>query len=124
MRNPCIRRLSSAAMAIAVAAAALMLPAARLHAQQPAAPITAAAGYDIGCSIQAASGFQDCGTPQPGQTCDVAANYASQPSRESTQITFVNRSDRPVKVYWLNFRGERILYRSLPPGGLFAQQTF
>ncbi len=52
-----------------------------------------------------------------GHNCDVDANYASQPSRESTGITFVNRSDNPVKVYWLNFRGERILYKSLPPGG-------
>jgi hypothetical protein len=54
----------------------------------------------------------------------VEANYASQPSRESTGITFVNRSDRPIKVYWLNFHGDRILYKSLPAGGQLVQQTF
>jgi VHL beta domain len=124
MRTTSISRFSGTATAFISAAAALFVPATLLHAQQTAARMDGAAGYDIACSIQAASGFQDCGQPPAGHTCDVEANYASQPSRESTGITFVNRSDRPVKVYWLNFRGERILYKSLPPGAQLVQQTF
>jgi hypothetical protein len=124
MRTTSISRFSGTATAFISAAAALFMPATLLHAQQTAARMDGAAGYDIACSIQAASGFQDCGQPPAGHTCDVEANYASQPSRESTGITFVNRSDRPVKVYWLNFRGERILYKSLPPGAQLVQQTF
>jgi hypothetical protein len=118
------RRLSRPATAIVIAAAAVTAPLTHLQAQQPAAVADGPAGYDIACSIQAASGLQDCGAPSQGHTCDVESNYASQPSRESTGITFVNRSDKPVKIYWLNFRGDRILYKSLPAGGQLAQQTF
>lgn len=39
-------------------------------------------------------------------------------------MTFVNRSDEPVKMYWLNFQGERILYQYLPRGGRHTQKTF
>jgi hypothetical protein len=118
------RRLSRPATAIVIAAAAVTAPLTHLQAQQPAAVADGPAGYNIACSIQAASGLQDCGAPSQGHTCDVESNYASQPSRESTGITFVNRSDKPVKIYWLNFRGDRILYKSLPAGGQLAQQTF
>jgi hypothetical protein len=118
------RWFSRTATAFFIAAAALTLLPTRLQAQQSAALADGPAGYDIACSIQAAAGFQDCGEPPQGHSCDVEANYASQPSQESTGITFVNRSDKPVRIYWLNFRGERILYKSLPPGGRLAQQTF
>jgi hypothetical protein len=124
MRTTYISRFSRTAAAFVVAAAALIVPVRHLQAQQPAARMDGAAGYNIACSIQAASGFRDCGEPPPGHTCDAEADYASQPSRESTGITFVNRSGSLVKVYWLNFRGERILYKSLPPGGQLVQQTF
>ncbi|MGO9949943.1 MAG: hypothetical protein ACLPWG_24260 [Steroidobacteraceae bacterium] len=124
MRTTYTSRFSATATACAIAAAALIVPVAHLQAQQTAAHMDGAAGYNIACSIQAASGFQNCGEPPPGHNCDVEANYASQPSRESTGITFVNRSDMPVKVYWLNFRGERILYKSLPAGAELVQQTF
>jgi hypothetical protein len=115
------RWFSRVATAIVIAAATL--PLTRLQAQPPAA-LDGPAGYNIGCSIEGASGIQDCGAPPQGHTCDVEGNYASQPSRESTGITFVNRSDKPIKIYWLNFRGDRILYKALPPGAQLAQQTF
>jgi hypothetical protein len=124
MRTTYISRFPATATACVIAAAALIMPVTHLQAQQTAARMDGAAGYNIACSIQAASGFQDCGEPPPGHTCDAEANYASQPSREPTGITFVNRSDKPVKVYWLNFRGERILYKSLPAGAQLVQQTF
>src|SRR5271167_3097841 len=113
-----LSRVSMAAVAAAAAAAALT----SLQAQQTAA--AGAAGYAIACSVQASSGLQDCAEPPQGHSCVADANYASQPSRESTNITFVNRSDKAVKVYWLNFRGERILYKMLSPGGQLVQQTF
>ncbi len=39
-------------------------------------------------------------------------------------MTFVNRSDAPVDIYWLGFQGERVPYQHLAPGGRFKQQTF
>jgi len=39
-------------------------------------------------------------------------------------ITFVNRSDQSVNVYWLDFGGNRQLYKTLEAGGAYKQQTF
>ena len=39
-------------------------------------------------------------------------------------MTFVNRSEAPVDIYWLSFQGERVPYQHLAPGGRFVQQTF
>ena len=106
-----------------VAAAALALPVMRLQAQ-PTALADNPAGYEVACSIQDSTGFLPCDESPPSRSCGAEANFASQPSRESTGITFVNRSDKPVKVYWLNFQGQRVLYQDLPPGGRHTQQTF
>lgn len=56
--------------------------------------------------------------------CASEPNYASRPSKERTGMTFVNRSEAPVDIYWLGFQGERVPYQHLPPGGRFVQQTF
>jgi len=107
-----------------VAAAALALPIMRLQAQ-PTAPVDSPAGYEIACSMQAAAGSRPCDELPSASSCEGEADYASQPSHESTDIAFVNRSDKPVKVYWLNFQGQRVLYNSyLAPGGRHTQQTF
>jgi hypothetical protein len=123
MLNTHFQRLAKTSIPFLVTAAALALPVMRSQAQ-PAAPVDGPAEYEVACSIQAASGFRACDELPSAGSCDAEANYASQPSRESTDITFVNRSDKPVKVYWLNFQGKRILYQSLPPGGRHTQQTF
>jgi hypothetical protein len=108
---------------IVIAAAALTLPVTRLQAQQPASLVDGPAGYQVACSIQDSTGFRTCGETLP-RSCDAENSYASQPSRESTGIVLVNRSGQPVKVYWLNFQGRRVLYQTLPPGGQQTQQTF
>src|ERR1700685_2867463 len=92
---------------ILVAAASLALVVLRVQAQ-PAAPVEDPARYEVGCSIQAPSGFQACEEP-PARSCEAEADYASQPSKEPTSVVFANRSGKPVKVYWLNFQGARVL---------------
>jgi hypothetical protein len=75
--------------------------------------------------MPAASGSQDCGDLPWAGSCDAEGTLASQPSREPTNIAFINRGDKPVKIYWLNFQGQRILYNpNLAPGGQHTQQTF
>ena len=39
-------------------------------------------------------------------------------------ITFVNRSNQAVNVYWLDFGGNRKLYQTLEAGGSYTQQTY
>jgi serine/threonine protein kinase len=42
----------------------------------------------------------------------------------STPLTFVNRSEQTVKVYWLDYQGRRVLYATLQAGETATQQTF
>jgi hypothetical protein len=40
------------------------------------------------------------------------------------RITFVNRSKQPVKVYWLDYHGQRVLYKKLKPSESYTQDTY
>jgi hypothetical protein len=105
------------------ALAAVALPGMRSQAQQ-SAPVDGPAGYEVACSLHPSSAYRSCSDLPSAQSCTSEPNYASRPSKEHTGITFVNRSDEPVKIYWLSFQGERKLYQYLPPGGRHTQQTF
>jgi von Hippel-Lindau disease tumor suppressor protein len=109
--------------ALGVLALLVSLPSARVQAQA-ATLIDGPAGYAIACSIHSAAGYRACGDLPSARSCESEPNFASRPSKEPTGITFVNRSDEPVKIYWLNFQGERVSYQYLPPGGRFTQRTF
>lgn len=41
-----------------------------------------------------------------------------------TEMTFENKSGQTVRVYWLDYSGNRKLYRSLENGQQYAQKTF
>jgi hypothetical protein len=45
-------------------------------------------------------------------------------SEESTFMIFENRTGGPVKLFWLNYEGHEIPYRSIEHGGSHRQQTF
>jgi hypothetical protein len=118
-----LSRTRSISYTIALAIGALMLPIMRLQSQ-PAAPVDGPAGYGIACSIQTSKRFRACDELPSARSCDSESNFASQPSTEATAMTFVNRSDEPVKIYWLSFQGGRKLYQYLPPGARHTQKTF
>ncbi|QDZ17715.1 VHL domain-containing protein [Chloropicon primus] len=48
----------------------------------------------------------------------------STSSDDSTYILFENQTDSPVKLYWLNYEGQEVAYRSVEPGKIHRQQTF
>jgi hypothetical protein len=123
MVNAQFQNFSKGMIPVLLAAAALTtLPVDRLQSQ-PREVADGAARYDVACSIQDSSGSRSCESPSTS-SCDAESYDASLPSSESTGISFINRGDKPVKVYWLNFQGSRVLYQSLPPGGRYAQPTF
>ena len=117
------RRTLAIQSLVVVALAAFTLPAMRLQAQT-SAPVDGPAGYEVACSLHSAPGYRACNELPSARSCDSEPNFASRPSKQPTGMTFVNRSDEPVKIYWLNFQGERVLYQYLPPGGRHTQKTF
>lgn len=46
--------------------------------------------------------------------------YAGVP----VSVVFINRTDRTVHVYWLDYKGQRKSYGAIPPGGRQVQNTF
>lgn len=39
-------------------------------------------------------------------------------------VTFDNQSSHAVKIYWINFSGDRVLYKTLSPSEKYTQSTF
>jgi hypothetical protein len=39
-------------------------------------------------------------------------------------LSFLNASAQPIKIYWLNFKGQRVFYQTLQPGEVYDQETF
>jgi hypothetical protein len=52
------------------------------------------------------------------------AGITSGDSEFETKVTFSNHSQKTIRVYWLNFEGERVLYHTLNPGEEAEQLTF
>jgi VHL beta domain len=42
----------------------------------------------------------------------------------STNLRFVNNSPANVNIYWLDYEGKRVFYRSLSVGEQYVQQTY
>jgi len=57
-------------------------------------------------------------------TCPNEELLRSRSSNISTEITFINDTGRSVRLYWINFEGERQLYAQIPPGQRVQQPTF
>lgn len=39
-------------------------------------------------------------------------------------VTFVNNSDKTIDVYWVDYKCNKQLYATLPPGDSYVQGTF
>jgi hypothetical protein len=131
------RRLAHAAWPLG----ARLKPAARAAAQLAAAtalfPMTTAvadllgravaegpAGYTIACAVAEQKGMRSCAALPAADACRHEPDLASRPSSEPTAMTFVNRSDTTLDLYWLDFQGARRLYQHLTPGARARQDTF
>jgi len=49
------------------------------------------------------SAVRECTELPSARNCTEEMNFASIPSRDRTGMTFVHRSDKPIKLYWLIF---------------------
>lgn len=41
-----------------------------------------------------------------------------------TEITFINRGDDTLFIYWINYKCEEVYFQTLEPGHQYTQQTF
>ncbi|MFO0994863.1 MAG: hypothetical protein U1E67_23365 [Hyphomicrobiales bacterium] len=56
--------------------------------------------------------------------CNNEQGLRSQKSNKPTTIEFINKSKRTVKVYWIDYKGKRVLYHTLRPGQRAGQDTY
>ena len=82
------------------------------------------AGYSVACSLVDQPGVHSCAELPSAQACEREFDFASSPQQGPTAMTFVNRSEQTVRIYWLDFHGYRKLYQTIPPGGRATQKTF
>jgi hypothetical protein len=81
-------------------------------------------GYTVACTLSDQPGMGSCADLPAAQACTHEPDFPSVSSQQATGMTFVNRSDQVIAIFWLDFQGSRRLYHSLPPGGRIAQDTF
>jgi len=60
----------------------------------------------------------------PDAGCAAEDNFRSSEGASPTAITFINRSARAIRTYWLNYQGKRVYYAEIQPGKSLTQQTY
>lgn len=91
----------------------------------------------VGLAAPEEPSFSYYSSTVPEVGCNNELAYRSQFGVTTATIRFANRSIREVRpdgttyreavtynIYWLNYKGERVLYKVLAPGEQVVQQTF
>lgn len=55
---------------------------------------------------------------------DVELEVRSKHSMCRSFVRFINNTDRKVDVIWINFEGQHVKYKTLPPSSFFNADTF
>src|SRR5262245_54666580 len=58
--------------------------------------------------------------PHPAEVAGLKSGDSNMPA----QIAFANRSAQTIKVYWIDWSGKRVLYKTLKSGQEYLQLTF
>jgi hypothetical protein len=81
-------------------------------------------GYTVACALTDQPHIHNCADLPSAQACAHEPELPSAASQQATGMTFVNRSDRAITIYWIDYQGYRRLYHSVAPGGRITQNTF
>jgi von Hippel-Lindau disease tumor supressor len=57
-------------------------------------------------------------------TCATEKALKSWDGKTASTVRFVNASGKTLMTYWLNYKGKRVLYKTLAPGASEDQTTF
>jgi von Hippel-Lindau disease tumor supressor len=52
------------------------------------------------------------------------SDLKSKHSRDQSFVRFINNTDRVVDVIWINFEGQHVKYKTLPPSAFFDCNTY
>lgn len=59
-----------------------------------------------------------------GRGCPPPGSVRSTNANEPAVMTFANSTNRPLKIFWLDYNGQRKFYRDLAPGQTYRQSTY
>ncbi len=98
----------------------------KVRRKEAGAPRIAASGVP-GSATREQPGSMEWSGTRPAdsriQICALEGTSRSVDGGSPSQITFSNRSDETIEVYWLDAGGRRKLYQTLEPGQGYTQQT-
>jgi hypothetical protein len=63
-------------------------------------------------------------TPWQYLPAEKASSLRSLNANQATDFRIVNQSNHALRVYWINYAGEKILYATITPGNQLKQSTF
>jgi TIR domain/VHL beta domain len=64
------------------------------------------------------------GNPVAPIKCKEEGTLRSLEANVQTSIVFTNKENQPIRVYWLDYDGKRILYGTLETGQVLTQDTY
>jgi serine/threonine protein kinase len=62
--------------------------------------------------------------PAPASACDREKSLRSLAGDQSTSISFTNDGAEAVRLYWLDYNGDRVPYGTVAPGTTVLRQTY
>ena len=118
------RRITTTLMTISLLAGLVLLSlGSGVHAEgTPAATPEMMKAHGVGADT-AATADREVTELQP-LDCSQEAALKSIDSRNLTAIRFVNETAGTVKIYWLDYEGQRVPYAVLPAGRFYRQSTY
>lgn len=75
----------------------------------------------VGCSTTLERSLE---RPLYSIDCDDLGSYASKFGDEKYVAKFLNSKDIDLDMYWIDYKGEEVLYGSISPGETWAQNTY
>jgi von Hippel-Lindau disease tumor supressor len=64
------------------------------------------------------------GQQNTSTACHNEHGLRSKKGNVHTRMKFVNNSAKEVKIYWLNYSGDRVFYKSIAPHAKYVQPTY
>lgn len=59
-----------------------------------------------------------------GSQCRDERRLRSEQGNVKTRLKFINKRQEEVRTYWLDYNGQRVLYKAIAPGAEYTQPTY